>query len=903
MKKRFGLLILILIFLILLSYPACAQTWKELFDRADSLFDVAKYDSAITIFRIALEEAETKYGKKDSSVAPILHRMAICYHNQGKYAEAESLYRQALNIRENTLRQNHPDVAKSLSYLGFLYNDQGRYAEAEPIHKQALYILEKALGPNHPDVAIALNNLANLYYMQRRFTEAEPLYKRALSIGEKTSGPTSLRVAKQLFNLGILYKDQRKYDQAEDFLRRALEASEKVLGPEHPDLGHSLNSLGKLYTILGRYTEAEPLFKRALNIREKALGSKHPEVAYTLNNLANLYSRQRKYSEAESMYKQALSIYEQALGFYHPYTAEVYRDMARMYRDKKDFANAKEAASNAYAIRRQNFKLGSAVLSEKDALTYSGIMKEEAYIYISILLDSGNKSVDCLSKIADIVFSVKGQVSDGIYARHRTRVYEKDPELKVISDSLRDVRFELANLYIEGPDEKGLEEHKKKLSEITKEKERLEADLARGSAEFRGELEMWDIDLDKVAGNLPPNSALIEYLEYDHLETGGEIEPHYLVILTDNDGKLFISDLGLSERIDSLVSVYRQHFGRISKTTGVPLEKDLIEYKGIAESLYKYIWKPVEDKLNNTNLIFIAPDAELNLISFAGLIDRNGKYLIESYPIHYLSSGRDLLRLKDKVKLGTGLLALGDPDFDCSLSKRASSVNTSLNQLRTLRLSSEELNKIKVLPLPATKKEIERISSIWKQKTKEPALVFLGKSATEENFKKYAQGKKVIHLATHGYYLESQYEYENPLLLSGLLLAGANLHKEGIDTLKVEDGILTAEEVTAMELEGARWVILSACESGLGEVKSGEGVYGLRRAFQMAGAKTIISALWSVSDKSTAEMMSYLYDYKERNLPLALQALSQDKLKNLRRRNQPDHPYLWGPFIAVGGWR
>ncbi|MGB2804432.1 MAG: CHAT domain-containing protein, partial [Candidatus Zixiibacteriota bacterium] len=332
-------------------------------------------------------------------------------------------------------------------------------------------------------------------------------------------------------------------------------------------------------------------------------------------------------------------------------------------------------------------------------------------------------------------------------------------------------------------------------------------------------------------------------------------------------------------------------------------------------------------KLGDADFVFIAPDAALNLVSFAGLTDGANKYLIERYPIQYLSSGRDLIRLKELVESGEGLFALGDPDFDASASVRLSSetaltqaeqMDTAVYALRNIRSGCDALHEITVLRLPGTRKEVERISEVWEKKSREPCHAFFGPEASEDNFKRSAPGNKVIHLATHGYYAESDcrpelpksrlgmsegFVGENPLLLSGLFLAGANLHGEGADSLGVEDGILTAEEVTGMDLEGTRWVVLSACESGLGEVKAGEGVYGLRRAFQMAGARTVISALWPVSDKTTAEMMSYLYGFEENNLALAMQSLSKKKLEELRKRNQPDHPYLWAPFIALGDWR
>ena len=204
------------------------------------------------------------------------------------------------------------------------------------------------------------------------------------------------------------------------------------------------------------------------------------------------------------------------------------------------------------------------------------------------------------------------------------------------------------------------------------------------------------------------------------------------------------------------------------------------------------------------------------------------------------------------------------------------------------------------------------------EKRKEPENIYLGAQASEETFKAEAPGSRVIHLATHGYFISCNHSKnatgrgidlseafvgENPLLVSGLFLAGANLHGQGADSLGYEDGILTAEEVAGMNLEGTELVVLSACETGLGEVKTGEGVYGLRRAFQMAGARTVISALWPVSDQATAELMGKLYGAKRESIPQLMQRMALDRIRKLRKKKQPDIPLSWGAFIALGDWR
>jgi CHAT domain-containing protein len=223
-----------------------------------------------------------------------------------------------------------------------------------------------------------------------------------------------------------------------------------------------------------------------------------------------------------------------------------------------------------------------------------------------------------------------------------------------------------------------------------------------------------------------------------------------------------------------------------------------------------------------------------------------------------------------------------------------------------------------VSPLPGTRKEVELISSNWKESIGEPLFAHFGREASEDVFKSEAPGKRVIHVATHGYYLEGTCEPEqpkigfesdigfvgeNPLLLSGLFFAGANLHGEVADSLGIDDGILTAYEVSAMDLSGTEMVVLSACETGLGKVEEGEGIYGLRRAFQMAGARTVISALWPVSDEATADMMSHLYEREDESIPETMHRIQMERIRELRKAGLPDHPYTWAGFIAIGDWR
>jgi len=879
-----------------------------------------RYEESELFWKRALEIREKALGPNHPSVAMSLNNLGVLYWTQGKYADVEPLWKRALEIWEKILGTDHPDVAGILDNLGILYHEQGRYAKAELFCERALEIREKALGTDHPDVAISLYNLGNPYYEQGRYADVEPLWKRALEIREKILGTDHPDVGESLNSLGVLYHEQGRYTEAEPLYRQALEIQEKALGPDHRDVAMTLNNLGGLCSEQGRYVEAESLYRQALKIQEKALGADHRDVAMTLNSLGILYNEQGRYAEAELFCERALEIREIGLGPDHPDVASCLSALAILYRNQGKWCDARGLGRRAYDIRRKNFRGGFEVLSEKNALLYSQFMRDEAGNYLSILCDSPDTSSSCSREIADVVFSSKGQVSDGIFARQRAFSQEPDSSLRSLAESLRLARFKLAKLYVRGPDEEHPESYRDELAKLSAEKEQLESELARRSASFRRELEIWQVDYMKVSQYLPTGSALVEYMKYNYIRPRGEAEPRYLVVVINSYNEVFTLDLGGSAKIDSSVSWYRSHFQ-------FPSLIDEKDYKRISEEIYSLTWKPIQRKLGQAKIVFIAPDGALNLVSFAGLMDATGKYLIEKYPIHYLSSARDLLRLRERAPARTGLLALGDPDYDAPPSARLSAgpvwaADTLLVSaspiVRNIRSGCKELRGIKVSRLPQTRHEVELISKRWKKERKESEKVYLGVQASEETFKANALGSRVIHLATHGYFVSPEYTKgpqqkgfgpsetfvgENPLLFSGLFLAGSNLHGEGADSLGCEDGILTAEEVAGMDLEGTELVVLSACETGLGEVKLGEGVYGLRRAFQMAGVRTVISALWPVSDETTAELMGKLYGIKRGNIPQLMQKMAVDQIGKLRKKGQSDHPYSWGAFIALGDWR
>jgi tetratricopeptide (TPR) repeat protein/CHAT domain-containing protein len=878
-----------------------------------------RYAEAEKLHRRALAIREKAFGPEHIDVAGSANNLAVVYWRYGRYDEAEMYFKRSLAIKEKMLGPEHPNVKSSLDNLGRMYVVLGRYAEAEPLLKRALAIGEKTMGPDHPRVANTLSNLGGLYLNQGRYDECEAVQSRSLAIREKTLGPESAEVASVYINLGLAYLRQKRYAEAESLHIRALALNEKVLGPDHPDLALNLNNLGVIYRRLGRYAQAESLHERSVAIWERAYGPEHPAVADGLDDLATAAIDRGAYDRAETLLTRVLTIREEALGPRHNRTASGWETTCRLYRLQERKTEALDVAARAMQIRSENFASNAFVLSERDALTYSRQLRKSLGAYLATYFESGPAESKTAANVADIVLCTKGQVSDGVFERRRTLVEESDSATIALAEDLRFAKFQLSSLVVAGPDE-DLESYKSRVDSLGRLANELETKLSRQSLSFRKHQDRKNISATRISSLLPQGAALVEYVRYDYLEAEHErTVPHYLAIVLDESAAPSIIDLGEAAEIDALVEDYRSHMAAIASSGRPPTVVDQQDYDELCDRIGGRIWEPVAGHLRDTDKVFIAPDGALSMVSFAGLRSSQGEYLAEAFTIHHLSSGRDLIRLEQEPGQAAGLFALGDPDYGAVVSDRLAAMQPEEQSpievafvTRNVRSGCRELSESEVTPLPGTRREIESIMESWLEATDEPATICLGHEASEEYFKSEAPGKRVIHLATHGYFLGGacraedagmDFVGENPLLLSGLFLAGANLHGEGADTLGAEDGILTAYEVSSMDLEGTELVVLSACETGIGEVEEGEGIYGLRRAFQVAGARTVVSALWPVSDEATAEMMGGLYERKDEALPETIRRMQLEKLDQLRKMGEIDHPFTWGAFIALGDWR
>ncbi|WP_414654191.1 CHAT domain-containing tetratricopeptide repeat protein [Hyalangium sp.] len=889
------------------------------------------YGRAEPLFQRALTIREAALGERHPDVAQSLNYLAVLYKSQGLYGRAEPLFQRALAIDEAPLSKNYPGVSDPLSLLASLYSNQGMHGRAEPLHQRALAIREAALGKHHPELAEALNDLALLYADQGLYGRAEPLHLRALAILEAAHGknPSEVayplhgknhsEVAYTLHSLADIYMMQGRYGQAESRHQRALAIREAALGKAHSHVASSLRRLGGLYAAQGFYRRAEPLHQRALAIWEAAFGENHPLVASSLSHLAGLYMAQGFYRRAEPLHQRALAIREAVYDKSHPLVALSLRNLAHLHLVQHRPADALPMLGRAFTLSEERLR--------REALDFSGARLEnslrmfrssEEYLYALVRAHPDDASVRHLALTAALL--LKGRSAEETANTSRIIYRSLGAQDRHTFDRLRGLRTQLAKLSLDGPGSLTHADYQQRLKELADQGDSLEADLARRSAVLRALTALpppADV-VDRVAAALPQDGALVELIAYQDRpivlrprRPGSKIpsQLRYLALVLRPGARIRALDLGPAAPIDRAASRLRDALARHDA-----------HYQGVAQALYRLAFEPLLPLLGDTRRIFLAPDGQLSLVPFAALHDGQ-RFLVDTLDFTYLTSGKDLLPRPDETSPARSLVVLADPDFGTppaaetaspmgapQLAERFYPVERFFSTLRA------DLAGQPWASLPGTRQEAEALQRLIPE-----AQVFLGPEATKERLLHLAK-PGILHIATHGFFLGNPaapagaravgsfgalgdtrlaQRAPDPMLRSGLVLAGARTSATKDDETarrRLDDALVTALELAGLDLWGTQLVVLSACDTGRGDVKLGQGVYGLRRALVVAGAETLVMSLWRVNDATTAELME---DYYRHLLAGKGRAVALRESMLALREKQP-HPHFWAPFIVIG---
>jgi len=894
------------------------------------------YARAKDLFLRAIRVREASLGPDDPLVAQSLNGLGAVFFLTGDYAEARTLLERALGIDLGKLGPDHVTVSNDLNQLGALFIESGDYAAARRTFARALEIKEKVLDPRHPHIGAILNNLGLAELHLGNYTAARPLLERALAIQETALGEEHPEVAHQSRNnLARLSRLTGDYATAERLYRRSLAFQEKALGPSHPHLAETLTGLGKALKAEGRYSEAENVYRQSVTIHEQSLGAGHPFLAGDLQDLSEVVARLGKSDEA-----MEIALRAEEMGREHASLTvrTLPEDQALRYATVRgqglDVALSLIVAAPPQETWLQ--KVWDAVIRSRALVLDEMASRNRAQ------LDAGDPEV---ARLNEQLASVRARLAKLIVRREVGESSEPYPRaLERVREERESVERELAE----------------KSAVFRREQERVRV----GFENIRNALPAGSALVAYVAFNrfeLPGSPRAGESQRGPDPETGAS--PSYLAWLLApgrSDPQVFF--LGPAPRIEALVEKWRtQAMTRPSPVTKVARRAEL-QYRAVAEDLRRAILDPVAKQLGDVRQVFIVPDGTLHLVNFAALPVGTQGYLVEQGPtLHYLSAERDLATFDSQAPASKGgLLVIGGPAYDATSpfaaltaarlpsagdksgarSVRATISSTGAGEavfarpeahaarpFRGAHSSCSGFRSMVFEPLPASSHEVTEIASLWRERAERGRVVSLtGGRATEAAVKEMAGGFAVLHLATHGFFLgdcpsvldtggatdapgrgesalPSPENPENPFLLAGLALAGAN-HRSSAGP-EEEDGILTSEEIASLDLSGVNWVVLSACDTGLGKIQVGEGVFGLRRSFETAGAKTLLLSLWPLDDQAAREWMRGLYRGHLEGLPTpeAVRGASLEMIRSRRRAGRSTHPFFWGPMVASGDWR
>jgi CHAT domain-containing protein len=877
---------------------------------ADRQMEAGQYDDAILAGARALELADKALGSEDAYIALLLVGQAIRVRTKGDVAKAEVMFQRAIDIDRKTLGDQDPQTALAIGNMGLIYLSRNDYVGAALQFQKGYEISERTLGPNDPQVALFLMNLSTAHSNRGDFQTAETELKRCIAISEKMQGPDDSLTLKMIYNLGNMYLDTDDSDRAEPLMQAALTGFEKQFGPDHPNLAYPLQNLGILARRHKQYDHALEYLWRSEQIREKSVGRRHRLVASLFVNIGNVYHAQGNYAKAMELFLEALDIYESVAGPYDPHIIDTLSAMARTSAAMNDLDRAYEYQARVDVLVEKGLSLNLAVGSEREKLAYMSIVEKYRSDSISLSVQQSPNDKRAAEGAVTAVLQRKGRVFDALaesVAALREHLNGEDQQLL---DELSVTTSDLAKLALNGPKKTPLPEYRSQVHALEEKREALEAQISQRSEGYYESSSA--VTLASIRPLIPQDAVLVEFAVYQPLdpkvdeETALPTSPRYVAYAITQSGDLRWVDLGESNEIDKLAQRWREALSSPTRTDSTR----------IARELDTKTMQLVREIAGNFKHLLISPDGGLNLIPFEALVDENGSFLVQHYSISYLTTGRDLLRLQvarssKSAPLVVANLLFGETQPNLIAKGGYPNLKSSSNVSRRRSVTTgADLDTIYFAPLPGTAMEARTIQSLFPD-----TRLLSGAQATKASLK-HVDAPKMLHFATHGFFLQDVPTSEgtkgkpsatnasssqrpaaidNPMLRSGLALSGANLTKGNS-----EDGILTSLEASGLNLWGTRLVALSACETGVGKVKDGEGVYGLRRAFFLAGAETLLMSLWEVSDQATREMMTSYY----KGLKVGLgrgEALRQAQLVMLKREDR-QHPYYWASFIQAGEW-
>jgi CHAT domain-containing protein/Flp pilus assembly protein TadD len=925
------------------DYTTALKFWKEGITQAENEFGkkhqnyvinlnnlgsvyqkLEQYLEAEKYYTQAMEILKEHFEESTPTYNITLGNLAGLYEDLGAYQKSEKFYLEAIQSKKKVFGESHISVANISNNLALLYQKLGRYSEAEKLFQKACLIGKREGANGKANYATFLNTLATLYLTMGKLSEAEPLYIESKKLRKEEFGEKNLNYGYSLTGLGLLYRRMGRFSEAETLFLEAKDIFKTELGENTILYAGACNNLAGLYLFMDKHEDAEKLFLETKEIWKVKLGEKHSSYATILTNIGLLYQKKEKYSEAEKLYLEAKEIWEnqnqETFTSLFGYLGSLYQSMDNYQEAEKYYLKAKEINKIflgekhisyaqhlnglAYLYEKMNqyskaevlhkevneiiftqIEHNFAFLSEKEKNQYLQTLAADKMVFNSFVLNYLDEKPHLTAQMYANTLFLKGLLFLSSKKIRTLILDSKDQKLKEEYEDWTQKRQLLAHIYT-----LPLKEREKKainIEALELEINKLEKELNIKSAAFAKTQSKTRYTWKDVKKRLKKGEAAIEIIRIRHLQKDMTGKIKYLALIIKSDTQKY-PEYVLLENGKELEKKYLKYY------------RNAIEFKIEDDKSYEQYWSKIASKLQGIKKVYLSADGVYHSLSLASLQNPISKnYLHDELDIELLIGTKELVSAQKTSKSKNKAQLFGYPNYTKFMQQNE---HIFPSQDTTKRF----LNSERIVSLPATKIEVTNIATIL-EKAGFNAEVHLETKASEQKIKELNR-PNILHIATHGFFLEDveskadesgkvmgvshEKVIENPLFRSGLLFAGAQqaINEGGT-------GVLTAYEAANLKLEGTELLVLSACQTGLGEIKNGEGVYGLQRAFQTAGAKTILMSLWSVSDQVTQELMSLFYQNW-----LIKKETKREAFKNAQNeiKNKYPEPYFWAAFVMIG---
>ncbi|WKV10863.1 CHAT domain-containing protein [Marivirga harenae] len=809
--------------------------------------------------------------------------LASVYMKVGKYQETDEILSKALDRNVNLYGNDSRKLILPMVDFGRLQLIKGDYTKTEELGRRALEISESVFGESSTKNAPAILLLGELYETLGDYNKSEEFYKRAITILEKQFGREHVDVATSISKLAIVmfYEGEEDNQKIESLLFEAKDIIGKRFSYKSPLYADLLKDMARFFISENKLQDALSFLEQSEDIWKEKAGRRNNIKAADIHILrGDIFYKQRKWNEAENEYKESQKLNEKFFNDQHPEYVKATSRMSKVYymdgNQRKAKSYIEEVMSNYNRFIKDYFP----ALSEREKTKYWNTIKTDYDYFNTMALTMNDRFPEMIETVYNNALKTKGLLlSSSIKMRERI-LSSNDSTLKAQYFNWLDKKEVLSKAISMSQEQ--LENEEIDLGDLAREVELIEKSLSQQSELFSEGIIQQEFNWEQIKETLQPNEVAIEMVRFryfDHYITDSVV---YLMLILKNEKKSK-PEFVVMENGKDMESKFFNNY------------RNAIKFRVADNFSFKNFWEPIENNIGENKTIYLSPDGVYNQINLEAIPVGNGQYLLDKSNIILVSNTKDLYLKKNNSMASQGdktALLFGDPKFYlASRDEYTSEFRSGATQISDL---------------PGTQKEINALTKLFKEHGWSTSN-YMDVQAAEGTVKEM-KSPKVFHIATHGFFtekedrntsntFENKQMSENPLLNTGLMLKGSgDLLAKTRYNYNIEPGILTAYEAMNLNLDQTDLVVLSACETGLGEVHEGEGVFGLQRSFLVAGAKTLVMSLFKVSDEATEKLMVTFYE-KWLETGDKRQAFIDAK-KEIR--NEYKDPIYWGAFVMIG---